>query len=390
MKFDFALFLKTTMPYKRKNMSGWGYLCDLFEPLINRYQIKDRNGEPYYFSGELASRLRSNKSDIPNAIKCKITENVLNDRDCLKNAETVFKKYIGDDVYRVSNELFMAFEADVDVEESKKHEAKSRFEMQKYYSLLWFLLCYASSTSNRRGLKAMKKPGRPKKKDDYSFFYLSQKEKEDRASYFIGHLQNENCRLTKDDLRELLEIIAYLNPPISEETKVQISTNFLKNWESERGISDSESLYIYFEDSGLSHPERKKRFEEWRNPIEKAYKAVLERKIKNLLKESISSGDFTEITDIFLDDFNRCSYFDNCEWFGKLLTKNNFFLPDFKGHICHSLWTYCHTIAKFCRRPSLREPFLSYIETIRDENSADPTIKSRCEGLIDKCKGIIC
>ena len=94
MKFDFALFLKTTMPYKRKNMSGWGYLCDLFEPLINRYQIKDRNGEPYYFSGELASRLRSNKSDIPNAIKCKITENVLNDRDCLKNAETVFKKKI--------------------------------------------------------------------------------------------------------------------------------------------------------------------------------------------------------------------------------------------------------------------------------------------------------
>ena len=390
MKFDFALFLKTTLPYKRKDMSGGGYLCDLFEPLISRYDIKDRNGEPYFFKKELTSRLRSNRSDIPNVIKRRVTGGIADDKECLNNAETVFRRYVGDDTYRVASELLKFFESDVDVEESKKREARSRFEKKEYYSLLWFLLCYASSTSNRRGLKAEKKPGRPKKKDDQSFFYLSQKEKEERAAYFIGHLQNENCHLNKNDLRELLEIIAYLNPPISDSAKVQIATNFLKNWKSERGLSDSEGLYIYFEDSGLTHPERKKQFEEWHNTIEKAYKAVTERKLKNLRNKSTSSGDFDEMSNLFLDDFSRCSYFDDCEWFGKLLVKNNFFLPDFTGHITQSLWTYCHVIAKFCRRPTLKEPFLSYIEAIRDENSEDPTVKSRCEGLIEKCEGIVC
>ena len=390
MKFDFALFLKTTMPYKRKDMTRERYLCDLFEPLIARYKLKDRNGEPYFFGRELASRLCSNKSDIPNVIKRKVTENITNDKECLKNAEMVFKRYIGDDAYRVSSELLKDFESDVDIEESKKREARSRFEQGKYYSLLWFLLCYASSTSNRRGLKAAKKPGRPRKRDDYSFFYLSQEEKEERAAYFVGHLQNENCHLKQKDLRELLEVIAYLDPPISEKAKVQIATNFLRDWKSEIGFSDSESLYSYFEDSGLTHPERKKQFEEWRDPIEKAYRAVLGLRLKNLLTESVSSSNFDEISDLFLDDFSHCSYFDDCEWFGKLLVKNDFFLPDFQGHISQSLWTYCHAVAKFCRRSYLKDSFLSYVEAIRNENGENPTIKDRCEGLIDRCKGILC
>ncbi len=78
------------------------------------------------------------------------------------------------------------------------------------------------------------------------------------------------------------------------------------------------------------------------------------------------------------------------EWLKRFLIRNDFFLPDFRGHISHSFWAYCHVIAKFCRRPSLKEPFLSHIEAIRAENSGNPTVISRCEGLIDKCEGITC
>ena len=103
------------------------------------------------------------------------------------------------------------------------------------------MLCLVSCSENKQANNCEQKKKIAKVDSaDELFFYLSQKEKEKRATYFLGFLLNENNRLTSTNLRELLEILTYCNISIAKEDKLNICRHFFKYWKIEQRISSRE------------------------------------------------------------------------------------------------------------------------------------------------------
>ena len=86
-KMNLGIFLMAVYPNKLKDYSRDCFLDYLFFPLVEDYKIVDKNGHIYCFGRELASRLFSNKSNIPRAIKKKITPTVFFNKKYISNKE---------------------------------------------------------------------------------------------------------------------------------------------------------------------------------------------------------------------------------------------------------------------------------------------------------------
>ena len=112
-KMNLGIFLMAVYPNKLKDYSRDCFLDDLFFPLVEDYKIVDKNGHIYCFGRELASRLFSNKSNIPRAIKKKITQTVFFNKKYIANEKLAFDKSIGEtNIFSISSELCNKFAND--------------------------------------------------------------------------------------------------------------------------------------------------------------------------------------------------------------------------------------------------------------------------------------
>ena len=292
--FDLGFFLNKVFPKRIKDYSRDKFLDDLFFGLINDLKLRDKNGITYFFSRELASRLFSNRVDLPRVIQKAILDSVFNNESYISNAEKAFNRSIGKiNIKRVCDETFIVFKSSqsFDIQYAKTIEESVKATL--YYKALWQMLCAASLISNRRGMKPLRQQGRPRKiRTRDSFFYLSQNEKEKRADYFIGFLCNENNHLNMEHLKELLEILVYCGNKISQRIKQVISFNFLKNWNHEKGISDLDGFIECFDDAKRTFPNRANRLDGWETPAERAYVKLTISKIKKAIESATKANDY--------------------------------------------------------------------------------------------------
>lgn len=385
-KFDLGTFLNKTHPSRLKNYSREDFLDDLFRLFIEDNAILDKNGSPYIFGRELASRLFSNRVDLPKTIQKRINQKTFFNEKYVEKAKEAFNKALGEtNIFSACNDLFSIIKEDNSFEKRYIDKIGSLISEEKYYSSLWFMLCLASLSSNRRGMSPSRQQGRPRKiRMRESFFYLSQKEKEERAEYFIGFLKNSNNHLKMEHLRELLEILAYCPVKIVEKDKRTICFNFLKNWTSNQGISDRESFIESFDDSRRTFVDRKQNFDGWEKPINEAYAELMIGRMKKAFANANETKDYSQPSKLFYDYFFVDSFFTSNEFFLKAFQKNNYFLPNYNEHINQSLWTYCHNVASFLKKTTLQRSLIDYIADNKDRNADNPTVADRCNALIEK------
>ena len=385
-KFDLGTFLNKTHPNRLKKYSREEFLNHLFRSFFGDNEILDKNGNPYIFGRELASRLFSNKVDLPKTIQNRIDQKTYFNEKYVENAKNAFNLALGEtNVFSVCRELFDIIKEDNSFEKRYIERIGSLIIDGKYYSSLWLMLCLASLSPNRRGMSPSRQQGRPRRiRAKESFFYLSQKEKEERAEYFIGFLKNANNILKIEHLRELLEILAYCPIKIAEKDKQTICSNFLKNWTNEPGISDRESLIDYFDDSKRTFTDRKKNFDGWERSINEAYAKLMIDKMTKAFVASNDTSDYRPLSRLYYDYLFADSFFLVNESFLTMFKNNDYFLPNYNEHINQGLWTYCHNVASFVGKTDLRSSFKDFISANKNQNPNNPTIKDRCDALIDK------
>lgn len=386
-KFNFGFFLRTIYPHKRRDYSRDYFLDDLFYQLIRDKKIKNKSNSTFSFSRELTSRLISNQVDLPNTFQKAISDECFFDKKYISASKPYFNKLLGSvNIYKVCVELLKIISCDENLDK-KHYEVLSSFLAEKeYYSILWYLACLASLLPNRNGSETIRPQGRPRKKHARdSFFYLSQKEKENRAEYFINHLKNRNVNLELADLQELLEILAYCKPVISFEDKVIICENFFKRWKKEKGPSRLTVFLEYFSGARMTFTDRTKNFDGWEKPSHKAYANLMIDILKERIKIARKTKDYYSLSKLFYDEIFNNSFYKYDDYFLKQFRHNNYFLSDFKNTINQSIWTYCHNVAEFCGKTDLAKSFQLYILDIKNNNLDNPTIVDRCEGLIDRC-----
>ena len=385
-KFDLGTFLNKTHPNRLKDYSREEFLNCLFRSFFGDNKILDRNGKPYIFGRELASRLFSNKVDLPKTIQNKISQKTYFDEKYIEHAKNAFNRALGEtNVFSVCRELFDIIKEDNSFEKRHIEKIAALISAEKYYSSLWLMLCLASLSPNRRGMSPSRQQGRPRRiRAKESFFYLSQKEKEERAEYFIGFLKNANNHLNIEHLRELLEILAYCPIKIAEKDKQTICFNFLKNWIGEPGISDRESLIDYFDDAKRTFTDRKHNFDGWERPINETYAKLMIDKIKKAFANANETSDYRPLSSLYYDYLFADSFFLANKSFLTAFKNNDYFLPNYNEHINQGLWTYCHNVASFIGKTELRSSFKAFISANKSQNSDNPTIKDRCDALINK------
>lgn len=358
--FDLGFFLRTVSPTKRKDYSRDNLLDDVVSMLVYERSIVDRNGNHYLFSREMTTKLVTNKANMPQAIQNALRNGCLNNSKYAASAYSFFEKYIGQvNMYSVCKTLCEQYESDSFYENSQKTEVLRLFHSKNYDELLWNMFCIVSLAPNRRGKtctsKRIRQPNR--RKDD--FFYLSEEEKKKRAEYFVGYLRNVNNRLHTEELKALLEILAYTNLEIAPSIKQEIICHFLESWTPEDNISDVDSLLLHFESAKLTYADRQKRFEAWESVIKDAFPIVEMSKIERLLKNAKTDSDYSEINCAFDSSVNKYDVFCRSKVFVSLLARDGFHLPDFSQHINESLWHYCHSIAAFLAKQNIQTHLLN-------------------------------
>lgn len=384
---NLGIFLKSVYPNKLKDYSRDCFLDDLFFPLVEDYKIVDKNGHIYCFGRELASRLFSNKSNIPRAIKKKITPTVFFNKKYIANAKLAFDKSIGEtNIFSVSSELCNKFANDGSFERKYIEKLNLFFAEEKYYSSLWLMLCLVSCSENKQGnnYEQKKKIAKVNSANEL-FFYLSQKEKEKRATYFLGFLLNENNRLTSSNLRELLEILTYCNISIAKEDKLNICRHFFKHWKIEQRISSREYFLKCINEYKRCLGKDASNFQNWEQPINLAYSQIMIDELTNKFAKSKSIDNYADCINLYINYFIGNDFFRTDAFFLNNLKNNNYFLPNYNDRINQSLWEYCYTISKFIGSTILKNDFISFISKNKNKNMKNKTVLDRCDELIKKC-----
>lgn len=374
-------------PNKLKDYSRDCFLDDLFFPLVEDYKIVDKNGHIYCFGRELASRLFSNKSNIPRAIKKKITPTVFFNKKYIANAKLAFDKSIGEtNIFSISSELCNKFANDGSFERKYIEKLNLFFAEEKYYSSLWLMLCLVSCSENKQANNCEQKKKIAKVDSaDELFFYLSQKEKEKRATYFLGFLLNENNRLTSTNLRELLEILTYCNISIAKENKLNICRHFFKYWKIEQRISSREYFLKCINEYKRCLGKDASNFQNWEQPINLAYSQIMIDELTNKFAKSKSIDNYADCINLYINYFIGNDFFRTDAFFLNNLKNNDYFLTNYNDRINQSLWEYCYTISKFIGSTILKNDFISFISKNKNKNMKNKTVLDRCDELIKKC-----
>lgn len=387
IKFDLCLFLNKTYPNKLKKYSRDCFLDDLFCLLIEDNNILNRNNEQYCFGNEITSRIFNGQSNLPHVIQCRINNKTFTNKEYINNAKKVFNKSIGEtNVYSICIELWNILKDSSSFEDKYTSKIQKSITEKEYYSALWFMLCLASLSPNKNESHKKSQKRRLKKQtSNESIFYLSQKEKEEKAKSIITFLKNFNNHLNINNLEELLDAIVYCKIKIPEKDKECICYNFLKDWTSKRGKNDIDSFLEPFEDCKKTFIDCDFNLNDWKQASCKAYVKIMLDRLKEKFNKAKETGNYYAINNLYYDYLLTDSFFKNEKFFLDIFAKNQYFLPDFNEHITQSLWTYCNNVAVFAGNTILKNRFIDFIYNNKIKNADNPTIIDRCNALINKC-----
>lgn len=381
MELNFGKYLKMLMPNKRQSFAREDFLSEIFNPLIEKYDIVNRNGEDYIITRELTSNLFRSKVDLP-----QVLQNALNRADNEKNLffnefKEILEEYIGEEQLLVIAKNIIANKM---LDSVLLNKFKYFCEDELIYDFHWRLFKYLGNINNKGINRSLRSVGRPSKdaviKD---FFYLSEEEKCIEFKRMIKNLSKVNAKLTISQLNYFLSAIHYAEESINKKTKEAIVANFLSILKDDRAKTNADILIMYFQEASMTFGNMEI-YAEWIKLIPSvAFQKEIEQ-LSNFRNGYMINGDIVPL----YDEINRISnfkFFTNNDEFKRLYLDNDFFMIDFFGSIDHYIWSYCHLVAELSGAIRLYKEFEEYILQKQASTKNTRTVSERCSALIEKC-----
>lgn len=384
MKFNFGHYLNTIMPQKRMSLTREDFLSLIFDPIIEKYNILDKNGEPYLIGRELTSNLFRSTANLPISLQ-KGFERADSERDLFyKEFKEAFNKLYSFDVfYEYTGKLVREIASNKPFSKQLNQKFADEILKDDPYQVHWFLFKTLGSMENRTNVP-LRKQGRPNKTEKLKeFFYLSEEEKIYEFNRMTNNFAKDSCNITYDQFRYFLDSLAYVDINVDKQTKERILLNFFNIDLRENHLSKGDNLTIYFENARDTLG-RREIYNEWIKLIPNIAIELQIKKLKNIYKKFDENGIIAMHNEFEKNVDN--DYILKNEKFKKAFVKNKFFLPNFLGSINHNLWSYCHYIAVLASKADLKQEFVDHINLIRANNVNNRTVNDRCDALIEKCQ----
>ena len=330
----------------------------------------------YKIDKTTVSKLVNHKVELAKKIK-KILGS---DEDHLKDFSNLLRNYLGEHYTDYCLSLNDALTKEKD---ASSLEVLALFKEKKLDAFAYESFkraCVLPNTQEKEKLNI----GRPKKGSWESIFFLSQAEKEAEIAKFNALLLRSKAPLDRDDFKRMTELMCFARLSYSQEEKQMVSERFLANWRSGDIVSPGNEMLNELRNFSRAYGQKgKESFLNWEEPIRLAETKLKGEKFLSMCRKTLRDSSFADayrsLTNSLWD-----STFDLLPEQKKALISNAFFLPDFSGHITHSLWGYCNQIVALSVRLELFEELNQALDKIYQGSNKDATISDRVEYLKDK------
>lgn len=384
MKFNFGHYLNTIMPQKRMSLSREDFLSRIYDPIIEKFKIENKNHEPYIIGRELTSNLFRNKVNLPIQLQIGFEKADKESHLFYESFKNVFDELYSNDILSVyTNKLINEIVENKLFSKNINEKLREIISNGDLYKLHWFLFKTLGAMENRIQVP-FRKQGRPSKNEiQKEFFYLSEEEKINEFNRMINNFSKDRCKITYYQFRYFLNSLPYVDIKVDTLAKRKILSHFFEIDFQQNHFSKIDNLKLYFEQAKDTLG-RDEIFDEW---IKLIPGVGVEIQIKILKKwyKNLNQNNITILYNEFDQNVDNDSMLKN-DTFRKEFVINNFFLPDFLGSINHDIWSYCHYMAVLASKSDLKHEFVKYINEIRLKNNNNKTVNDRCDALIEKCE----
>lgn len=384
MKFNFGHYLNTIMPQKRMAITREEFLSLIYDPIIEKYDVLDKNGEQYLIGRELTSNLFRCTANLPITLQ-KAFDKADSERNLfIESFKSAFNElYSYDVLYEYTGKLVKEIVSNKPFNKETNKKFAEELLKDDPYHIHWFLFKTLGSMENRINAP-FRKQGRPSKTEKLKdFFYLSEEEKIYEFNRMINNFAKDDCNITYEQFRYFLDSLAYIDINVDKLTKEKILLNFFEIDLRDNHLSKGDNLTIYFENARDALG-RREIYNEWISLIPNIAIELQIKKLKSIYKNFDENAIIVMHNEIEKNVDN--DYMLKNEKFKKEFVKNKFFLPNFLGSINYNLWSYCHYIAVLASKADLKQEFVDHINLIRANNESTRTVNDRCDALIEKCQ----
>ena len=312
---------------------------------------------------DITKRVKRVIIDSDNELEAAFKENLL----CGSTAEEAISRRPYEEMKRLNS-----------ADSSGRHAAFASFEKGEFGRFLFLSFKCAVASSNLPE-RAKMKTGRQKKGSFQSVFFLSEEEKASETDRLRKKLLRSNDRLSKDDFGLMGELIAYAGLSFSDKEKEEVALRFLKRWHSE-GSDDPAKDFLWRLECLRKTYGEKNGFLGWERPAEEAAIQIALAPLPAAYRKAVRQSTYAEARRV-LEAIRQDERTSSSKRLKELLINNEFFLPDFDGHITESLWGYCRAIAQLSRKAGCSEEFLSKLAEIEKRSPRTATMESRIEAL---------
>ena len=178
MVFNFSHYLNTLMPVKRMSLTREKFLEEIYNPIIEKYDLKDKKGDHYMITRELTSNLFTGKCNLPQVLVKGFKEaDSIKEQFYEKFKLTLDKIHSKESLEKITEQL------KTEILKYRPFPKETAGKLNKFfdtniYEFHWFLFKVLGEMENRGVGQSFRKQGRPKKNPNrVEFFYLSEEEK---------------------------------------------------------------------------------------------------------------------------------------------------------------------------------------------------------------------
>lgn len=214
-----------------------------------------------------------------------------------------------------------------------------------------------------------------------SVYYLNDDDRKIYFNEFKEKTASGYLKINRNYVDRLIELVKYTKFDLSKDNFIDLVTDKI----AESAIHGEEEalnrLHDYVEfPLETGDPER----------VKEIYKAteskVKDVRIKEFEKEIglyCKNKDYASLTYVIYDIENKRTEKYIKDYFNKLLTENNFYLPDLSKSIGPNEWSYCHEVSKYSfKNDYLIKPLTDYLKNIIKKHSTKPATIDKAFSLV--------
>ena len=94
-----------------------------------------------------------------------------------------------------------------------------------------------------------------------------------------------------------------------------------------------------------------------------------------------NNNDYKYLLDFYYD-LSEGKLYSNRNDYKEITIKNNYFLPPLENSISHSMWSFCHQIARYCKSVGIEEQLISYLKKYVKQYPNENSLKDKAFAMI--------